>query len=229
MEFIGEPFVRLLTALLIGGVIGMDRAYRGRAAGFRTHILVCLASCVSMLLMDFQWLTEATENPDVIRMDPARMAQGIMTGIGFLGAGVIMQDRSSVRGLTTAASIWITASIGIVVGTGYYELAVIATLLTLITLAIFNKLVDVLPIRRYAFLMMKFNRGEHWVEQNIRELLSEHEIVVSSLTYKLSDMGQSLAYQMTVRTTDLKRYKAVAEALLDTPAVIEFNLRPLGD
>lgn len=228
-EYFSEPLLRLLTAVLVGGAIGMDRAYRGRAAGFRTHILVCLASSLLMILMDFQWIMAADLRPDVIRMDPARMAQGIMTGIGFLGAGVIMQDKQSVRGLTTAASIWITATIGIVLGAGYYFAAIVSTLLTLITLAVFNKLIDVLPMRRYAYLTVRFHRGDEWSESQVRQWLESSSITISSLSYKLEQKGRSLSYQMTIRTTKPESFSEIAKHLLQVPIVQEFNLRPFGD
>lgn len=97
----------LLVALVAGALIGYERSYQGRPAGFRTHTLVCMASAVLMLLTVFQstWFLASAE---VVRVDPTRMAQGIMTGIGFLGAGVIVKEGATVRGLTTAASIWIT-------------------------------------------------------------------------------------------------------------------------
>ena len=98
--------VRILGALAIGAAIGLERTFHGRPAGFRTHSLVCVASSLLMLVTVYQseWMTEITI--DAIRTDPTRMAQGIMTGIGFLGAGVIFKEGLSVRGLTTAASIW---------------------------------------------------------------------------------------------------------------------------
>jgi putative Mg2+ transporter-C (MgtC) family protein len=112
--------VRVLGALLIGGLIGFERTFHGRPAGFRTHSLVCVASALLMLVTVYQsqWMTETPL--DAIRTDPTRMAQGIKTGIGFLGAGVIFKEGLTVRGLTTAASIWITAAIGILVGIGFY-------------------------------------------------------------------------------------------------------------
>lgn len=229
MNYWDEPLLRLVAALLVGGTIGLERAYRGRAAGFRTHILVCLASSLLMILMDFQWQAGMENGSSVIRMDPARMAQGIMTGIGFLGAGVIMQDKQSVRGLTTAASIWITAAIGIVLGSGYYLIGVAAAVLTLITLAVFNRLIDLLPMRHYAFLMLRFRRGEHWSERQVRDLLSQCDTVVSSVAFKLDKQGANLSYQMTVRTTDLSRFNLLAEQLLTLEIVSEFDLRPLGD
>ena len=107
-------FTRIIVALVIGGIIGLERTFHGRPAGFRTHLLVCVASALLMLVTVYQsdWMTSAL----VDTTDPTRMAQGIMTGIGFLGAGVIFKEGLTVRGLTTAASIWITAAIGILVG-----------------------------------------------------------------------------------------------------------------
>src|SRR3974390_2870735 len=101
--------LHLAAAVVAGGVVGMERSYHGRAAGFRTHVLVCLASSFLMLLP----LYPHAWGGDAQRIDPTRMAQGIMTGIGFLGAGAIVRDVLTVRGLTTAASIWATAALGI--------------------------------------------------------------------------------------------------------------------
>ena len=130
--------LRLVAALAAGGIIGLERSYRGRAAGFRTHALVCVASCLLMLVTVFEsyWIASIAASRVVI--DPTRMAQGIMTGIGFLGAGVIVKEGLTVRGLTTAASIWITAAIGILTGIGFYVAAGLGTVLTLGTLSVFR-------------------------------------------------------------------------------------------
>ena len=105
-----EICFRLVAALAAGVIIGLERSYRGRAAGFRTHALVCLASSLLMLVTVYEHQWFATQNIARVVVDPTRMAQGIMTGIGFLGAGVIVKEGLTVRGLTTAASIWITAA-----------------------------------------------------------------------------------------------------------------------
>jgi putative Mg2+ transporter-C (MgtC) family protein len=129
---------RLLLAVLAGGLIGLERSVHGRPAGFRTHTLVCAASSLLMLLSIFQWQLIAGAPMDTVRVDPTRMAQGIMTGIGFLGAGVIIKERLKIRGLTTAASLWLTAAIGVVIGMGLYFAAFLATLLALGVLIIFR-------------------------------------------------------------------------------------------
>src|SRR6266571_6031408 len=138
--------LRIAAALVVGGLIGFERTFHGRPAGFRTHSLVCLASALLMLVTVYQsdWMTAVPL--DAIRTDPTRMAQGIMTGIGFLGAGVIFKEGFTVRGLTTAASIWVTAAIGILVGIGFYFPAGIATAMTLIVLSVFRWIERRMPI-----------------------------------------------------------------------------------
>src|SRR5574340_1694072 len=126
-----EIDLHLGSAWLAGSLIGLERSFHGRPAGFRTHALVCLASALLMVVTVYQnqWMTAVPL--EAIRTDPTRMAQGIMTGIGFLGAGVIFKDGITVRGLTTAASIWTTAAIGILLGAGLYFPGALATALTL--------------------------------------------------------------------------------------------------
>ncbi len=108
---------RLCIALAAGAAVGFERSFHGRPAGLRTHSLVSLASAVLMLVAVFS-ATWFPARGDMVRVDPTRMAQGIMTGIGFLGAGVVIKDGVSVRGLTTAASIWTTSAMGVLAGSG---------------------------------------------------------------------------------------------------------------
>src|SRR5919198_2206680 len=148
--------VRIVVAVAIGAAIGFERSFHGRPAGFRTHALVCVASTLLMLVTVYQseWMTAVPL--DAIRTDPQRMAQGIMTGIGFLGAGVIFKEGLTVRGLTTAASIWITAAIGILAGIGFYFPLTVATLLTLGTLSLFRWIEAKMPNQFYARLEVRF-------------------------------------------------------------------------
>jgi len=115
---INDILMRVGVAVLAGGLVGLERSYQGRPAGFRTHTLVCMASSLLMLVTIYQVQWFSGVALETVRIDPTRMAQGVMTGIGFLGAGVIMKEGLSVRGLTTAASIWIIAAIGVLAGAG---------------------------------------------------------------------------------------------------------------
>jgi len=147
---------RLAIALSIGAMIGLERSYHGRPAGFRTHTLVCVASSLLMLVTVYESQWFAPQSMQRVVVDPTRMAQGIMTGIGFLGAGVIMKEGLSVRGLTTAASIWITAAIGILTGIGFYFPAAVGTVLTLGTLSMFRWIEARMPAQFYAHHSVKF-------------------------------------------------------------------------
>ncbi len=125
---------RLLVAMLFGGLVGLERQSRGRAAGLRTNILVCLGSAAVIVVFQKLSLVASIEGNPAIRIDPARAAAGVITGIGFLGAGTIVKSADFVRGLTTAASIWVVSAIGVTVGLGEYVIAGCLTILVLITL-----------------------------------------------------------------------------------------------
>ncbi len=220
-----DILLHLAAALLAGGAIGIERSIHGRPAGFRTHALVCLASSLLMLLTVYQqdWFPAAG---DVVRIDPTRMAQGIMTGIGFLGAGVIFKEGLSVRGLTTAASIWTTSAIGVLMGSGLYYPAFVGTVLTLGVLGAFRWIENRLPSHRFAQHRIRFARTDVMPEQTLRDLLARHGFSVSGLTYRLTDDGRIFEYRMTIRTSDEKNFTRLAHSLSALPPVREFHLSP---
>ena len=218
---------RLLLALLAGGIIGLERAIHGRDAGFRTHALVCVSSSLLMLLMDFQWQFVPQQYIDTIRTDPTRMAQGIMTGIGFLGAGVIIKEGLTIRGLTTAASIWMTAAIGIVIGLGFHEAALYSTVITVVTLSMFRWIESKIPTMKYASLSVRFMRSNKYTdEDSLRELIKEYGIKSFEAGYQLYDHGTSFQYQMTLRTLDMNNFRNLAQRLMDMDDVHEFCIVP---
>lgn len=218
---------RLLLALLAGGVIGIERAIHGREAGFRTHTLVAVSSSLLMLLMTYQWQLIPEQYLDTIRTDPTRMAQGIMTGIGFLGAGVIIKEGLTVRGLTTAASIWMTAAIGIVIGLGFYEPAFIATVITVATLSMFRWIESLVPSMKYAHLCIRFLRSNQSSDEDtLREIIAKHKIKAFEAGYRLDDHGKAFQYDMTLRSFDMKNFRKLAQSLLDMDDVHEFRITP---
>jgi putative Mg2+ transporter-C (MgtC) family protein len=220
---------RILGALLIGAAIGLERTFHGRPAGFRTHALVCAASSLLMLVTVYQneWMTQVT--PDAIRTDPTRMAQGIMTGIGFLGAGVIFKEGLTVRGLTTAASIWITASIGILVGIGFWMPALIGTVSTLMVLGLFRLVENKLPSEFYAHHHLRFKREAVMDEAELRRLVGQHGFSVANLSTRLTDEGRIFEYRMVIRSRDKASAQELSQHLLKLPEVIEFRISPTGD
>jgi putative Mg2+ transporter-C (MgtC) family protein len=166
---------------------------------------------------------------DTVRLDPQRMAQGIMTGIGFLGAGVIFKEGSTVRGLTTAASIWVTAAIGILVGSGLYYPAAVGTVLTLGVLAGFRWIENRIPSHQFAQHRLRFPRDAVMPENEVRALLASHGFSVAGLTYRLADEGRAFEYRMTIRTDDSKNFTLLARTLTTLPTLREFEVSPAGD
>jgi putative Mg2+ transporter-C (MgtC) family protein len=221
--------VRIAASLFAGALIGLERTFHGRPAGFRTHSLVCLASALLMLVTVYQsdWMTAVPL--DAIRTDPTRMAQGIMTGIGFLGAGVIFKEGLTVRGLTTAASIWVTAAIGILLGIGFYLPAAIGTLATLVVLGGFRLIEMRLPSEFYANHALKFDRKSVMPEQELEKLIGEHGFTIANMSYRLTENGDMFEYRMVIRTRDRKNCERLSLHLCGLPQVIEFRITPMGD
>ncbi|MFG6117322.1 MgtC/SapB family protein [Halobacillus sp. MO56] len=143
ITFLDDDFdiflVRLLIALFLSGLIGFERELKNHSAGFRTHILVGVGACLMMLLSlyGFESFMEAYKN---VRFDPARIPSYVISGIGFLGAGTIIVNGMTIKGLTTAASIWTVAAIGLVIGAGMYDAAILTTILVLLSLVVLNQI-----------------------------------------------------------------------------------------
>jgi putative Mg2+ transporter-C (MgtC) family protein len=174
-----------------------------------------------------QWMTLMEH--DAIRTDPTRMAQGIMTGIGFLGAGVIFKEGLTVRGLTTAASIWVTAAIGILVGIGFWFAAVAGAAATLAVLALFRLIEARLPSEYYAHHMVRFARDRVMTEADIRKLVGEHGFTIANLSSRLIEGGKEFEYRMTIKSRNRANAEALSQHLRRLPEVVEFRIAPTGD
>lgn len=218
---------RLLLALLAGGIIGIERAYHGREAGFRTHTLVCVSSTLLMLLMAFQWQLIPAEFIETVRTDPTRMAQGIMTGIGFLGAGVIIKEGLSVRGLTTAASIWMTASIGIVIGLGFYFAATIAVAITIFILSLFRWFERWIPSQKYAKFTINILKNDLTMDEDaLIQVLEQLNLKSFDWSYTLREKGSYIHYEMFIMSKDKQHFSELAHRLLKIEAVQGFRIIP---
>lgn len=227
--YYNEILVHLLVATLVGGLIGLERTMHGRPAGFRTHTLVCLSSSLLMLLTVYQIQLLPHIPIETIRIDPTRMGQGIMTGIGFLGAGVIMKEGITVRGLTTAASIWITASIGILIGVGFYFAAFVSTILTLGALSIFRALEAIIPSTYYGQLSVRSLKIDSVSESQLCDIAEAHAFSFSNASYKMLEDGKYLEYQVTLRTRDKENFGQLAKDLATIDRISEFSLSPIGN
>jgi putative Mg2+ transporter-C (MgtC) family protein len=223
-----EISFRLVAALFAGGLIGLERSHRGRPAGFRTHALVCLASSLLMLVTVYEshWFSAGGSRATI---DPTRLAQGIMTGIGFVGAGAIIKEGFSVRGLTTAASIWITAAIGILTGIGFYLAAAIGTLLALGTLSLFRWVEARVPTESYASFVVRFRRDAAITEPDLRKLVAGHGFSLYNMSYRLHGQVDVLEYRTVIRTMQPANLARLAESLSRDSRVIEYRIAPTSE
>jgi putative Mg2+ transporter-C (MgtC) family protein len=224
-----EIVFRIVAALAAGSLIGLERSHRGRPAGFRTHALVCLASSLLMLVTVYEshWMPK-TGVANVV-LDPTRMAQGIMTGIGFVGAGAIIKEGFTVRGLTTAASIWVTAAIGVLTGVGFYFAALIGTVLVLGTLSTFRWIEARLPTETYALFMVRFKRDAAMSDAALRELVQATGFSLHNLSYRLHSEVGHFEYRMVLRTMNVGNGRVLSDKLRADPSVLEFRIAPTGD
>lgn len=227
---LGDILVRLVVALALGGALGIERSYHGRPAGFRTHALVGLASGALMLVSVYEaeWFQTSGS---LIRaaIDPTRMAQGLMTGIGFLGAGVIMREGLTVRGLTTAASIWITAGIGILVGIGFFFPAVMTTVLSLGALAGFRWIERHIRTESYAELVIAFAADRAPPQADVVALAVQNGFAVSGISHRFQRRDAVMEYGMTIHSLDRQAVARISDGLRANGDVVEFRISPSGD
>ena len=220
--------IPLLAAVVAGGLIGLEREWRGRAAGFRTHILVCLASALLMEASVTQGAWRFTTLPgQEIITDPARMAHGVLTGIGFLCAGVIFRTGFSIHGLTTAASLWITAAIGLVFGAGLFLMGGAATAITLVILVVLRLVSRRLPEQAVADLTVRWKARGRSPQGELEALLGEIDPEFRPDAHRLDADG------LRCRTFRIRGTQAafaeVADRLAAMRAVAAFELDPRDD
>lgn len=222
-------FVSMAYALLAGAAIGLERSYHGRAAGMRTYALVCLGSALAILAC----FRSASGMPQhgIDSVDPqfTRVIQGIVTGVGFLGAGVIVKEGLSVRGLTTAASIWVTAAIGILVGMGFHVAAAGASVLTLVTLSLLRVVEDRLPVQSYLHCDVSVRGGETLDETKLRAIVAELGFRVTEISYRLHAQSRCFEYRLVLWSRSEQAPRKLAQVLAEHAAVAEFRISPSKD
>lgn len=181
-----EALIRLALAALLGGLVGLEREARGREAGFRTNILVCVGSALTMLvstgMAEAPWAPRGQFN---IQVDPARLAYGVMTGVGFLGAGAILKYQADIRGLTTAAGLWCVAAVGLATGFGFYSLAMTASLLVLAVLWGLARVDRLVPQRRFRNVTVRTPWEPGCVER-VADEFPRHRVKVHGHSFRRS-------------------------------------------
>jgi putative Mg2+ transporter-C (MgtC) family protein len=201
----------IAAAWLAGALIGAERTFHGRA-GFRTHALVALASATAMLVVTGD--AAAT----------SRVAQGVMTGIGFVGAGVIFKEGVSMRGLTTAASMWATAAIGLLLGAGDYTAGGLATGAVLATLIVLRWIEEALPTRVYAWSTFRFRAEASPDLPGLAALLAKHGVTLRDVSYCRSQGGTLMEFKGVVAAGTDRAFDDLAASLMGVDSLPEFEL-----
>lgn len=197
-----EFTLRLAVASVLGALIGIDRTYRAKDAGFRTHILVCLGSALMMIVSQYGF-ADVIDGTSV-RLDPSRIAAQVVSGIGFIGAGTIIFRKQIVRGLTTAAGLWATAGIGLAIGSGMFAIGVVATVLTLIGLEFISLIFRNVGIHT---LLLEFSTSnKESIKLVSAEIARQNGHVVSYEAQTVGD-GEAIAYRVSILVRALNTEK----------------------
>lgn len=188
-----EVVLRLLLAIAIGGGIGYERQFKNRPAGFRTHILVCVGSAIiSMIQLSLvqDTINLIMQNPKLagaLKADSGRMPSQVITGIGFLGAGTIMHEKGSVKGLTTAATLWVVGCLGLAIGYGYYWISIISGILVIIILVSLKNLESSILSRGNIVQVDMEYYDKTEVTDFLRAYFRHHNIKIKSIEYAIED------------------------------------------
>lgn len=218
-----DLLLRPLLALVAGGLVGLERSFHGRAAGLRTYALVSFASA---LLVGIAQYLDPTPGGNT---NVARVIQGIVTGIGFLGAGVIVKEGFSVRGLTTAASVWVVSAIGVAFGAGFLLEGAVAVVLTLAALSLLRIVEDRLHVQLYVHCHVAFRRRERRDEAWLRAFVKDHGFEITDLSYRLDGSADVLEYQIVMWSHDKNAVASLGHALLEDETVSGFAISPSRD
>jgi len=219
-----DMLLRLFLAFLAGGVVGLEREFHGRPAGLRTHILVSLgAAVVCLISKELAPLSGALDEASMIRVDPGRIAAGVVTGIGFLGAGAIIKSGFTTRGLTTAASIWCMATVGMCLGFGLFALAAFAVILMLFTLVVLDLVERHLARRWYKLVRLELSGPIEQAEQLIEQLTDQGWHVVD-FGMRHDKEHQSTEVKLDVRLKNKADVPRLARALGRMDQVGSFSM-----
>lgn len=217
-----DVLIRLFLGALFGGLIGYERQGHGRPAGFRTHLLVCVASVLLMIVSEYYHYL-GTMNPAYVRVDPGRIAAGAITGVGFLGAGAILKIGVTVQGLTTAASIWMVSAIGLAVGSGLHFASTVAFGITMFALLVL-RLVE-RRISSLIFRTVTIATEEDIGEDVISSILGKHGAKVQNIEYEKDLIKGETTYLITVALSHLVPLKGILDEFVSLKGVKKVRIR----
>ncbi|TGB00945.1 MgtC/SapB family protein [Halobacillus salinus] len=212
--------VRLLSAIALCGLIGFEREIKNQSAGFRTHILVGVGACM-MMLLSLYGFEDVIDKHDHIRFDPARIPSYVISGIGFLGAGTIMVHGVTIRGLTTAASIWTVAGIGLVIGAGMYDIAILSTLVVLLSLMFLNK-IEKRKMAENGKQRVKIIVSYEGEIREVLTLLDQPGITLRSSQLKKGQPVHTIVFDVEVKGKD--KINKLIQYISERPSVVEVKM-----
>ncbi|EJO5346169.1 MgtC/SapB family protein [Clostridium botulinum] len=216
-----QVIFRIFLSIVIGGAVGFERERKNRPAGFRTHILVCIGSCIAVMIQLYiiQYMKEIIkidgDFKSLLSADVSRIASQVISGVGFLGAGTIIREKGSVTGLTTAASIWVVACIGISVGLGFYFLSLIGFLGLMLSLIVFENLESSMIDKNKEYnITIDYLANKNIIEYTVKELIkSEIKINNVKIFNKTINDEETIKIKLTVSTTNRLKFLSAIENL----------------
>jgi len=222
-QFLLESGGKLALAAVIGGAVGFEREAHGQAAGVRTNILVSVGACLMMQLsLNMEFLFRHLSESTVVRLDPARIASYAIASMGFLGAGAIITGKGSVRGLTTAAGLWLVTGIGLAIGAGFLAPALFAAFISLICLYGMRMLKTLLHRSTFTILTIKFQGLKNHLDL-VRETLIEGGIGINFVSFQRSVLPDITTYRLHLESKENILWRNIAENLSNIPDLLEFH------
>jgi putative Mg2+ transporter-C (MgtC) family protein len=219
----GEVLLRLVLAALLGAAVGLEREVHGRPAGIRTYLILSMGSALLMVLSEYLQVAYHAKFPGLAQGDPARIAGQAITGIGFLGAGVILRYKDNIRGLTTAACVWLVCSVGLTVGAGFYLVSVAVTLMTV--LALIGLKAGERHLRKDWFEELAVVSDDLPGQViRIQELIRRHGFEVISSGLRRDSQKKELEATFQLRVRAVKPPREILQDILDLDGVKAVNL-----
>ncbi|MFD3158466.1 MgtC/SapB family protein [Haloimpatiens sp. FM7330] len=213
-----EIIVRIGLAIIIGGIIGYEREAHNRPAGFRTHILVCMGAVVVSMIQIYcieqvdTILLIKPELTNILKVDIGRLGAQVITGVGFLGAGTILHEKGSVKGLTTAASIWVVACIGLAIGFGLYFLSLISSFGVIMVLYLLKRVEkNFIDNKRTIMINIKYEKHDDMIKKNVEKHLEKNNIKVKSIQELKQDENDK--YSCNIYTVIIPKHITVSQLI----------------
>ena len=216
-----DIFIRLIASAILGGVVGLERERHNQPAGFRTHMILCLGATLITLISIYMAETFGNSR----NSDPTRIAAQVVTGVGFLGAGAILRFGASIKGLTTATSLWTTAGIGLGIGAGFFYGSLLATLIIIVALAVLNKVEKIFIGSKAAKNLFILTKDIPGILGKIEAILAKYQIAISSIRIIKNSHAHGIEINAVIQTPKQLNFPLLAKEISSIEEILEVELR----